>query len=617
MVDSEPFITPPPETVTFTVQCEWNVEPDSESLPTLSFEWPEIFGKKEKPQQINPNTTSSFTTTTAKKIDDKFMNNILTNSFTFIINFLASEPKKHRHHHSSKSKSSSKPKDETKHHHSSKSTKKSNSNLFLQLDGHVFLLPETLQHTVEIKHSGFMNFKFTVSIGSPLLNDYFLKRFAPGFLHIQKVENLKRGCFIECNDKQIISNNGEINTVIVFSPREQNEVVFKVYESQTKEREWVGHGLVEMPEHRRTKNAEIGTGTYIFLPKRRRKVTINTTQIVVETLDPAEVYGTPTVPDSIREDKQRNEPPNSQYYRMIISLIKSAEGIKSARDLGAILEEINKNYGTFKRAIASTYDVITGFHVETPNEHLWVLECRAKEPMKSTIRISEFLEKLPANVNIVFDSSLSFEFPRLYYQLGSLIQDVMIPISISDLIRVDGLYKRNTQFAPLFTVSQKLFDLFSSKDCVSNEQFPTVKEIGIIVRNAADLYTAPINYTFEVHPPMEPQGEKERSFRRSFSVSKTTKPVLASTKSLTCHEDFKIEKKEKPGAVIVKPSKSSALSMTLSRRSISVSDHIEISANTTMLRNAAKSARVLADWRSTERRSPRNPRRQNKTLNIV
>ena len=495
---------------------------------------------------------------------------------------VSSKSSKHSSKHRSKSKDGDSIRSESResrhHKHRSKSSNsKSNSSggTFLQIDGHVFFINDVLQYKVEAKTDVFKSISLQVEISQPLLNEYFLKRFAPAFLHIQKVENLKENNYVDCNGCPILINTetGNIDTVIVFNPREQTDVSFNMYKEKSNSTEIIGHGLVEYTKSKRSKHAELGFAIYQFLPKRKRNISILTTQIALESLDPAEKYGGPTVPTLISKKKERNEPPNSVYYRYIITMKNDAQGFREARFFETFLNSINSSDTSFKKAIVKSYDVITGFYIKSPREHLWVLESRAKEPQRLSIKLSEYLSQMPSFVKIVFDSDISFEFPRLYYKLDCLIQSIDLPIPIIDFVRIDGLYFKKSEYASLFSVSQKIYNLFSSNDAISNSIFPSVREIKELSKRTPDLYIAPINFTYNIQPPSE---SSENAFvRKNFSVTKKSKPVLASSAALICHEDFQIDKTKE--TVIPKQEKPRVLVIKLPKRSCSISDHIEIS----------------------------------------
>ena len=543
---------------------------------------------------------------------------------------ISSKSSKHSSKHKSRSKSVTKDSDSTKseskdgshHKHRSKSrsssTSKSHSSgnfPYLQIDGHVFFLDDVLQYKVEAQTEVFKTISLQVEISQSLLNDYFLKRFAPAFLHIQKVENLKEDNYIDCNGCPILINSetGDINTVIVFNPREQTDVSFNMYKDKSKSTEIIGHGLVEYTKNKRSKNSELGFAIYQFLPKRKRNISILTTQISLESLDPAEEYGGPTIPSLLTKVKERNEPPNSVYYRFIITMKNDAEGFREAKIFEAFLNSINDCDISFKKAITTTYDVITGFHVKTPNEHIWVLESRAKDPQKLSFKLSDYISKMPSFVKIVFDTEISFEFPRLYYKLDKLIQTIDLPISIIDFVRIDGLYFKKSEYAPLFSVSQKLYNLFSSKDAISNKIFPSVREIKGLIKRSQDLSIAPINFTYNIQPP---SVSSTNSFvRKNFALTKKSKPVLASSAALVCHEDFKIEKTEEIPTPPKQQEKPRILVIKLPKRSISTSDHIEIS-NLSGKRKMIKQNSFTSNQRNSNMRRAYSPQPPNKDKNI-
>ena len=282
---------------------------------------------------------------------------------------------------------------------------------------------------------------------------------------------------------------------------------------------------------------------------------------------------------------------------------KSAELINYGRDFVNFIDEMCNQYGNFQKAIVKTYDIFTGFHIDTPEEHLFVLESRAKDPQKATFKLAEYTEKFPVSIRIVFDPLVSYEFPRLYYQLNSLVQHIVIPIPIVDLMRIDEMYYRRSRYSAFYQVAQKIYGLFTCKDATSNEMFPTVREINDLMLKVGELYTAPINMTYTIRPPTEPRLEENRSLRRTFT--KKMKPVLASEMSFVCKDNEKIDTKRQITASIVKPDSKpgTVLKMSLSKRCVSVEDHLEISTWKPSIKTVRKN---INDWKPGEvKKAPR------------
>jgi hypothetical protein len=141
-------------------------------------------------------------------------------------------------------------------------------------------------------------------------------------------------------------------------------------------------------------------------------------------------------------------------------------------------------------------DVVIGFHFQTPHEQVIVLETRAKDPNLGNAMVTEFLMALPPFVHAIGDSECRFENPPLYGLLDELVFSIVVPVALSDLLRLEGLYSRRRSMYQFCGVLNKLNNLLacgSLSEAVTGELFPTVDEIRRIADKAPAFYALPID----------------------------------------------------------------------------------------------------------------------------
>lgn len=194
--------------------------------------------------------------------------------------------------------------------------------------------------------------------------------------------------------------------------------------------------------------------------------------------------------------------------------------------------------------------------------------------------MSKILNDSPESIHITSNTSISYQSPRLFRRLASVFPTITIPISISELVTIEGLYFRKSGFSSLFSVSQKIFDLFGIHDCGLDCFYPTYRELRELIKRANDLYLAPISKGIKIRPPT---SVNSKTFdRRNILVDKNTKSTDV---SLKCSENFKIEEKiSTQNAEIIKPERNK-LVFRFQKRTPSIKDHIPISQPSTMTSN--------------------------------
>lgn len=216
---------------------------------------------------------------------------------------------------------------------------------------------------------------------------------------------------------------------------------------------------------------------------------------------------------------QNCESNTTRYYRWIFTC-DADENEYSTQIFNTIDEFNSKNVNeknksllnTYKydRAIKTSIDLITGFILVTPEEKIMVVETRADEPNEATNILYETTKNLSNKCHFLADRSMHFPYPRMYSGFDSLIKLVSIPIPMSNLLRIDGLYFHKSTNSILFPVIQKLNYLLTCKSIKTAEDcdyFPTEKEVIQLISKAEILTDIPIQKCI---PPIEISSPEEK-----------------------------------------------------------------------------------------------------------
>lgn len=154
---------------------------------------------------------------------------------------------------------------------------------------------------------------------------------------------------------------------------------------------------------------------------------------------------------------------------------------------------ILKTYN-YEKGLTKTIDLITGFCIITPEESFLIVESRISG--NATDMLFDLLQQYSKRgYHVLFDIETQFPFPRLYSGFDSLIKPVSIPLSVSHLLRIDGLYFHNSINSILFSIVQKLNYLLSCTSIKTADKcdfFPTTTEILQLLSKAEILISIPL-----------------------------------------------------------------------------------------------------------------------------
>ena len=198
-----------------------------------------------------------------------------------------------------------------------------------------------------------------------------------------------------------------------------------------------------------------------------------------------------------------------EYYRWILVATRDNQGENYAKMLDCVVKEHHKllfdeqsesvlQTFNYENSAKTNPDIITGFHLITPKEHIIIIESRAKEPMLSFPKIFRFFQTSSnQSVKFLYDTNARFPSPRQYSTLSTLYQIMELPVNIVDLVKVEQLYFHNSIIYVLFEVVQKLANIIQAQDfkfVMDNEMFPTVPQLIQLLTKADSLpsYIKPV-----------------------------------------------------------------------------------------------------------------------------
>ncbi|OHS96028.1 hypothetical protein TRFO_10206 [Tritrichomonas foetus] len=163
---------------------------------------------------------------------------------------------------------------------------------------------------------------------------------------------------------------------------------------------------------------------------------------------------------------------------------------------------------SFKNCHSKSADLITGVHISTPKEEVFILETRAHRPNKASLSLELFLrEEMPKDIHIIANNSESFPAPRLYCCMENLIHRIDVPIVVDELLQLKGLYFQQNENHKLFNVIQCLSSLLQNhlfRDIVNS--FPNYNDVKMLEKRSPGLYAAPLQSNLNIAPIIHVKG---------------------------------------------------------------------------------------------------------------
>ena len=388
----------------------------------------------------------------------------------------------------------------------------------VELDGSVLLMKEHLENSGVFAFAGFEAVNFSVFIDADLLNECLVSAFAPTFLHMVNFTNLP-----ETNDAMVLKWSVDENEYEVPVLEEKINIAIPVLYRQNKK---VNISLKSQ------KGDVIGTCAISLLPAKKGLQPLKGgLSLNYEILDYA--AGLEAIPEdpgpvprppvlkmkavdrrqAVLNDLGENqtekilalEKRNVTFNRWIITCAREdstwpvasevIDVIKKHQDAVCLRRRIAPKDRVYRKVVRSVPDIITGFHFVTPKEQIIIVETRADPPVLASTTIERFLMSLDPHTHAIGDRSQKFPGPRLYCLFDELVKKVTVPVPMCDLLRIDGLYYKNSSTYKYYGILNKLNCLLnctSLSEVVHSDIFPTYQELMLLHSRADTFYSLPL-----------------------------------------------------------------------------------------------------------------------------
>lgn len=181
----------------------------------------------------------------------------------------------------------------------------------------------------------------------------------------------------------------------------------------------------------------------------------------------------------------RRDNQSENYAKMLDCLIVEHHKAVLNEHSESVLQTFTYNTGT-KRNL----DLITGFHLTTPNEHIIIAESRVQAPNQSLQKLQQFFTARPPIGVRIFFGDRKFPSPREYSTLSTIYQKIEVPVNILDFVKVEALYFHSSVIHVLYDVIQKLTAILQSPtyDYINqNDLYPSVPQLNQLISQAASL----------------------------------------------------------------------------------------------------------------------------------
>ena len=389
----------------------------------------------------------------------------------------------------------------------------------VELDASVLLLREHLENSSEFSFAGFQTVNFSVFLDEDLLDETLTAMFAPAFLHISTLTNMP-----ETDDVMVLNweVNGNEQEMPVLEER-INIAIPVLYRQNTK---------IPITLKSQRSGTILGAGAITLLPARKGTQPLKgSMSITFEVFDYANDL--PEIPEDkgpiprppvlktkainrrepVLQDLGENqtekiqalEKRNVTFNRWIITCTRDdgtwsvanevMDVIKKHQDALCLRRRIAAKDRVYRKVVRSVPDIITGFHFVTPKEQIIVIETRSEPPVLATTTIERFLTSLDPHTHAIGDRSQKFPAPRLYCLFDELVKKITVPVPMCDLLRIDGLYYRNSSTYKYYGILNKLNFLLnctSLSEVVHSNLFPEHQELMLLHSKSDSFYSLPL-----------------------------------------------------------------------------------------------------------------------------
>ncbi|EAY02900.1 hypothetical protein TVAG_169020 [Trichomonas vaginalis G3] len=208
---------------------------------------------------------------------------------------------------------------------------------------------------------------------------------------------------------------------------------------------------------------------------------------------------TPGKKKDLFEQSETNE---TEYYRWILVSKRDNQSENFAKMLHCLINEHHKlvlnessesviQTFTYTTSTKRNLDVITGFHLIGPNEHMIIAESRVQTPNQSFSKLLQFFQtRPPLSVKMFYNKANKFPSPREYACLSTIFQTIEIPVNILEFVKVEALYFHSSVIHVLYDVVQKLTAILQSQDFEyinANDLYPSVSQLNQLISQAQSL----------------------------------------------------------------------------------------------------------------------------------
>jgi hypothetical protein len=468
--------------IDFTFTIEWSLAASSNPCGAFTLKVPECFSTRTRFNTIPVSKkTGSETLMASPCIDDFFIDRACRSPFTFALSFTgggATIP------------------DAT-----------------LLLDGGVFFLVDRLDHAITGRFPGFEYVRLSISLEAALCEPESLEPFGLTFLHLLELNDIDPQqspgflvCQLNNSERRLPVSDSGLDFAIPILYRRQTDVRIEYHKPDVEPFQFCEFQL--LPQRDATVELRDASGALPRLSLALSVIDLSPKEVEerapIARPHPDKVRPKKTAVDLQADDIEKIlalEPPSTEFHRWIFSCTRDC-GWFHATEIVALVNNHHQDLLSrrhlapeFRLSIREVPDLITGFHFVSPTEQLLVLETRVKAPKAATSALEDYLKGLPRVVHALGDKREKFEAPRLYCLFNHLVRRITVPMGISDLLRLEGLYIRHSSLYKLCGVVNKLNALMgatSISQAVNDLILPTHRELAGLIASLNSLYSAPL-----------------------------------------------------------------------------------------------------------------------------
>jgi len=369
---------------------------------------------------------------------------------------------------------------------------------FYQLDGHKLLLEGVNSVFLEIDCPVIA--KFTVSIDRPILDRYYKRLFTPIFVHFGDFtgildsfsEKLNHYLCIQCSYLKekvyfvpvLINSKASFEVVIIITPSSSLDLslAFFIVPYFPHFSSFAGSGVIYSGGNSKL-SEQVSSSRINLLPQRSFMLPVilsakDTFYMRVRIIESCPFFCIS------RNHFQSNDPTEDRFARWILSSPVNGESAFYFSRLSTAIFNANTQVELSQQDI-SIADYFSGFHIITPNEHLYVIETRMTNPNNCSKILVDLCLDAPHCIQIIANTHNLYLSPRLF---NFFLKNILIPVNINELQQLHGMYLRKSSLFPLCKTINQLADLCSN---ISTE-LPSSESILELESKIPEISVAPV-----------------------------------------------------------------------------------------------------------------------------